>query len=160
MRYWCCLWLRNGTACLSIGWPNTWLSSLQEAVCLCIISFPPKHSSSLLLETKEKNSKNKPAIQPRLTFTSRRAGSPDTFCFILHSAGNGSFTHQGEAGVTTVGDRGAIWVGLLTPTIVLPVADGWRGLTFGNWDEYVKKKELGEVSFHIAHSWRKFSRVV
>lgn len=87
------------------------------------------------LKQKRKVQRISQAIQLRLTFTSGRAGAPDTFCFILHRAGNGSITYHGEAGVTTVGDRRAIWVGIFISSIVLPIADGWRGLTMGNWDE-------------------------
>lgn len=102
---------------------------------LSLNHFISKHFSSLLFETKEKSSKDKPAIQLWLTFTSRRAGSPDTFCFILHCAGNGSVAYHGEAGVTSIGDRRAIWVGIFISSIVLPIDDGWRGITLGNWDE-------------------------
>lgn len=61
--------------------------------------------------------------------------SPNTYCFVHHSADNGGIAKECEAGLTAVDNYGAKGVQVLISTTVLPIADGWRGFTRGDFDE-------------------------
>lgn len=61
--------------------------------------------------------------------TGRRAWTPNTHCFVHHTAGDGGTANEREGGVAPVGDGGAIRVEVFISTTVPSMADVWRGPT-------------------------------
>ena len=109
-------------------------STLPWLVCLWIIPFLLIHSAL------------------SLTFTSRRVWIPDTYCFIFHCARNGGLAYHWEVRVTAVGDEEPC-VEVFISTIVPPIADGWRRLTLGNWDEWRgRNNERGHTDKSNTHN--------
>lgn len=107
---------------------NKWITSLLQP----LVVFNYCHSSSgmhLIPINKWEQFKEE------LTFTGRRVWTPNTYCFVHHSADNGGIAKECIAGITTVDDHGAVCVQVFLSTTVLPIVDDWRGLTCGNFDE-------------------------
>lgn len=67
--------------------------------------------------------------------TGRRVWSPNTYCPVHHSADNGGIAKECEGGITIVDDYRAKRVQVIISPTVLPIADGRRGLTRGNFDK-------------------------
>lgn len=61
--------------------------------------------------------------------------SPNTHCFVHHSADNGGIAKECEAGIAAVDDYGAECEQVFISAAVLAIADDWRGLTRGDFDE-------------------------